>query len=156
MAIGTLHQKLFPLLLPFSLEMQGAVPTSVESATFEGTPAWAVNVRFDEGFFFGSPIMQTSWQVFAARDDGRYLGAEFQPPEELRVKVEAKGMRFQPLRFATTGGVRLPNHVLVDGIDALGRPTGHVRVTKIETAAAPWDLGLFVDPQVLARMQDED
>ena len=148
MAVGTIHQKLFPLLLPFSIAMGGVHVNKVVPSTFEDQPVWLLTVVFDRNFFV-SPSMNTEWLLTVRRSDHTLVAAEFLPPVEFR-KVTTEGVRYRYLRHATIDGVRLPTQVLLDGIDFDRVENGHVRVTKIKPSIrGPFDPELFVDPRKL-------
>jgi len=152
MAVGTIHQKLFPLLLPFSLAMEGVHVNEVVAATFEDQPVWQLTVVFDR-MFFVSPSMNTDWLLTVRRSDNMLLSAEFLPPVEFR-KVSTEGVRYRYLQHATLEGVRLPAQVLLDGIDFDRVENGHVRVTKIKSSVyGPFDAELFVDPRRLELLE---
>jgi hypothetical protein len=148
MAVGTIHQKIFPLLLPFSLAMEGAHVNEVVAATFEDQPVWQLTVVFDR-LFFVSPSMNTDWRLTVRRSDHTLLAAEFLPPIEFR-KVTTEGVRYRYLQHAAIDEVRLPTQILLDGIDFDRIENGHVRVTKIKPSKrGPFDPELFVDPRRL-------
>jgi hypothetical protein len=146
MALATLNQRLFPLLLPFTATMEGVRLGAVNETSFEGEPAWRVAVRFQENFFI-APSMATTWYLYIRKADGSLLAAEFLPPPEVR-DVRDEGIRYRVLKQAPIGaGVKLPVQVLLDGIDLNGSPTGHVRVTKMQvTVRGPYDPTLFLHP----------
>ncbi len=148
MAVGTIHQKIFPLLLPFSLALEGAHVNEVVAATFEDQPVWQLTVVFDR-LFFVSPSMNTDWRLTVRRSDHTLLAAEFLPPIEFR-KVTTEGVRYRYLQQAPIDGVRLPTQILLDGIDFDRIENGHVRVTKMKSSIrGPFDPELFVDPRRL-------
>jgi len=146
MAIGTLNQRLFPLLLPFTATMKGVRLGTVYETSFEGQPAWRIAVTFEENFFI-TPSMAATWYFHIRKDNGALLAAEFLPPPGVR-DVRSEGIRYRVLKQAPIGsGVQLPVQVLLDGIDLNGSPTGHVRVTKMQvTVRGPYDQKLFLHP----------
>lgn len=155
MAAGTIHQTLFPLLMPFSLQMDGVTLGSVTKGSFDGTPVWIVEVGF-ESDFFAAPSMVTTWSVFIGQEDDKVLGAEHLPDEEYRAILD-EGMRFRYLKRSNVDGVELPSQVLIDGIDFNGAENGHVRVTKINaTTAGPFDLSLFIEPSKAEQLDAGD
>lgn len=153
MAQATLNQRLFPLLLPFTLAMDGVRLGDVFETSFEGVPAWRVAVTFPRNFFI-TPSMETSWYLHVRQDDGSLIAAEFMPPEDIR-QVAAEGVRYRALKHATLGsGVQVPVQLLLDGIDAYGSPNGHVRVTKLQVRVrGPFDPTLFLHPDRLAAIE---
>ena len=154
MAVGTLNQRLFPLLLPFTATMDGVQLGAVNETSFEGQPAWRVAVTFPQGFFI-APSMATTWHLHIRKDTGALLAAEFLPPPAVR-DVRSEGIRYRVLKQATIGsGAQVPVQVLLDGIDLNGSPTGHVRVTKMQvTVRGPFDPSLFLHPRELEALED--
>ena len=154
MAVGTLNQRLFPLLLPFTATMDGVRFGAVNETSFEGQPAWRVAVTFPDDFFI-APSMATTWYLHIHKNDGSLLGAEFLPPPSVR-EVSSEGIRYRVLKQATIGsGAKLPVQVLLDGIDLDGSPTGHVRVTKMQvTVRGPYEPTLFLHPLELRALED--
>jgi len=151
MAAGTIRQTLVPLLLPFSLQMEGIRLGMATEGTFDGTPAWVIDATF-ENDFFAAPSMVTTWFIFIDRKTNLVLGAEYLPTDEFRV-IQAEGIRYRYLKRQTVGGINLAAQVLLDGIDFNGAENGHVRVTKISTTlAGPLDLSIFVSPAERERM----
>jgi hypothetical protein len=145
MAAGTIRQTLFPLLMPFSLGMPGVTLGAVTEGSFDGTPAWVLEIGF-EADFFAAPSMVTTWKVFIDRANDLVLGAEYLPAPDLRA-VRTEGVRYRILQRQEVDGVSLATQVLLDGIDLEGVPNGHVRVTKLSyLSAGPLDLSLFIDP----------
>ena len=155
MAGGTIRQALFPLLMPFSLKMQGVVLGAVTPAAFDGTPAWRVDVNFDTNFF-AAPAMITTWHVFISRENHLVLGAEYLPIEEFLAVVD-EGIRYRYLKRQDVDGINLAAQVLLDGIDVNGAENGHVRVTKLAAETiGPLDLSLFISPDKAAKMEAEE
>jgi len=155
MAAGNIRQTIFPLMLPFSLRMDGVMLGLVTEGSFDGTPAWVIEINFTPDFFT-APSMLTTWRVFIGRADNLVLGAEFLPPEEFRA-VTDEGIRYRILKRQDVDGINLPAQVLLDGIDLTGVENGHVRVTKITTqTVGPLDLGLFINPEDAARLDSGD
>ncbi|HOC43304.1 MAG TPA: hypothetical protein PKJ99_09875 [Thermoanaerobaculales bacterium] len=154
MAVGTLNQRLFPLLLPFTATMEGVRLGAVNETSFEGVPAWRVAVSFPEGFFI-APSMSTTWYLHIRKDSGALLAAEFLPPPSVR-EVRSEGIRYRVLKHGAIGaGTQLPVQVLLDGIDLNGSPTGHVRITKMQvTVRGPFDPSLFLHPLELQALED--
>ena len=153
MALATLNQRLFPLLLPFTLAMDGVRLGEVAETSFEGEPAWRMAVTFSDNFFV-TPSMATTWYVHVAKSDGRLLAAEFFPPPGVR-QVRSEGIRYRVLKRTTIGAnAQLPVQVLLDGIDVNGAPTGHVRVTKMQVRLrGPFDPTLFLNPLQLEAIE---
>lgn len=156
MAAGTIRQTLFPLLLPFSLRMDGVrLGPAVTETVFDGAAAWVVTTDFDPDFF-AAPSMLTTWRIFIDKDSFRVLGAEFLPAADFR-SVRNEGIRYRVLKRQNVDGIELPAQILLDGIDLDGVENGHVRVTKIDTTTAgPLDLGLFIHPDERDRLDAGD
>jgi hypothetical protein len=154
MVRGTLNQRLFPLLLPFTLAMDEVTLSNPQQSNFEGEPAWRVAVDFPKNFFI-APSMNTTWYLYVRKADFTMLGVEFIPPPEVRA-VRSEGIRYRPLKWVSLGsGAQLPAQVLLDGIDIHGAPTGHVRVTNLGiTVQGGYDPTLFIDPDRLQQIED--
>jgi len=153
MAKGTLNQRLFPILLPFSLTMDGVTLSDPVETNFEGEAVWRIAVDFPEAFFV-APSMTTTWYVHIRRSDHQVLGIEFLPPPEVR-QVRSEGVRYRILKRATLGtSVQLPIQILLDGIDLNGAPTGHVRVTRARaTIRGLYEPALFLHPMQLEEIE---
>jgi hypothetical protein len=148
MAAGTIRQSLFPLLLPFSLRLEGVNLGPVSHGSFDGTSAWILQVNFGPNFF-ASPIMATTWRIFIDRETHLVLGAEFLPPIEYQ-KVANEGVRYRFLKHEAIDGLVFPIHILLDGIDLNGIENGHVRVTKLSfSSIETFDPTVFMRPDLL-------
>ena len=153
MANGALNQRLFPLLLPFSLKMDGVRITGVEETSWEGRDAWVLTLPFIKGFFT-SPVLNTTWHLIVARDDASILAVEFVPSAEF-LKVETEGIRYRILKYQDVEGAQVPAWFLLDGISVDRRESGHVRVTKIKTLVrGPWEPALFMHPKRLEAFEE--
>ncbi len=154
MARGTLNQTFFPVLLPYSLKMDGVWVKEVGEIEWEGRPAWTLFIPFAKGFFV-SPVLTTTWRVVVDKEDFSILGADFLPPMDLR-DVQFMGIRYRILKYDDVAGARIPSQVLAVGINLEGFESGATRVTKIEpTAYGPWEAGLFVNPLRLEALESE-
>jgi hypothetical protein len=153
-ALAALNMRLVPLLLPFTLTMDGIRFGEIHETSFEGEPAWRVALSFPHGFFL-SPSMDTTWYLHVRKSDSALLAAEFYPPKDIR-QIRSEGVRYRVLKQTTIGsGVRLPAQVLLDGIDLNGSPTGHVRVTKMQIRVrGPFEPALFLDPTQLKAIEE--
>jgi hypothetical protein len=152
MATGTIHQKLFPLLLPFSLDMTGVRLGDVTEEDFEGDPAWRIEVSFDDDFF-ASPVMVTTWDLLVRRTDHQLLIAEFLPKPEFR-NQQLEGVRYRPLTHTDVEGVRLFEQLLVEGLDLNRIENGHVRVVKMKPSVrGPYEPTLFLNPEDLEDLE---
>ncbi len=153
MARGTVNQKLFPLLLPFSLTMDGVVLREISASSFEGTPTWRATVVLPAGFMT-SPSMGAPWRLEVARDSGRLLAAEVLPPDSMR-EVAGEGLRYQTIGWKEVDGAKVPSKVLLEGIDFNRNPNGHVRITTISSEVrGAFDPRLFVNPSRLEDIEE--
>jgi hypothetical protein len=154
MVRATLNQRLFPLLLPYTLDMDGITLSNPTSSNFEGEPAWRVAVDFPDDFFV-APSMATTWYLHVRKSDFKALGVEFIPPQEVRT-VRSEGIRYRPLKWMSLGsGVQIPVQVLLDGIDVNGAATGHVRVTRMGVKVrGAYEPALFIDPIRLQQIEE--
>lgn len=156
MAVGTIREKLFPLLLPFSLEMDGVTPREVTEEVFGGEPAWRVRLELSD-FFFGSPFMnKVPWDLIVRRGDLKLLALEYEPPLQFRA-VQNEGVRYRVLTDAEIGGVLLPKQLLLVGITLGDRAeNGHVQVVKSAAEVrGPYEPALFLDPERLEALEDD-
>jgi len=154
MALATLDQRLFPLLLPFTLAMEGVRMSDPKETSFEGIPSWRIAVDFPQGFFV-VPSMMTTWYLHVRRSDHTVLAIEFIPPPGVR-EVSSEGIRYRYLKRANLGSsIQLPVQVLLDGIDLNGAPTGHVRVTRMRiTIRGAYEPALFLHPVRLQAIEE--
>lgn len=154
MAARTLNQSLFPLLLPYSLRMEGVWLKEVAETTWEGRPAWALLIPFAKGFFV-SPVLTTTWRVVVARDDASILAVDFLPSAEYR-DVQPMGMRYRILKHDDVNGARVPSQIVAVGMNFEGRESGATRLTRITpTVHGPWDPRLFINPQRLEALEED-
>ncbi len=154
MARKTLNQTVFPLLMPFSLEMEGVGIIEARESTLEGRDVWVLAIPFSKGFFL-SPVLTTTWLMVVAQDDYSILGYEFVPPVEYR-KVSPVGVRYRILKHHEIEGVKIAEQILSVGIDPQGQESGLTRVTKIESSARFWEPALFLSPAELAALEEEE
>jgi len=154
MARGTLNQAAFPLLLPFSLRMEGVWVKEVGEIEWDGRDAWVLSLPFAKGFFT-SAIMTTTWAVVVAKDDYSILAVNFVPSPEYR-KVQKEGIRYRILKTTDLNGVQIPAQLLLVGVNPQGQESGHVRVTKIRASVrGPWEPTLFMNPRKLEELEEE-
>jgi hypothetical protein len=147
MAKTTLNQALFPIMLPFTVRMEGVWAKDKKEIVWEeGREAWSLALPFAKGFFV-SPVLTTTWSLVVAKDDYSLLAASFVPPVEYR-KVEMKGIRYRVLKTEDVEDVQIPTQILSIGINVDGYESGHVRVTKIKPSVhGPSDPTLFRSPE---------
>lgn len=154
MARGTVDQKLFPLLLPFSLTMEGVALRDISASSFEGTPSWRATVVLPTGFMASPSMGGAPWRLEVARDGGRLLAAEVLPPDNMR-QVAGEGLRYQAIGWQEIGAAKVPSKVLLEGIDFNRNRNGHVRITTIESKVrGPFDPTLFVNPSRLEDIEE--
>ena len=146
MAKTTLNQSLFPIMLPFTVKMEGVWVKEAKEIQWDGREAWSLAVPFAKGFFV-SHVLTTTWSLVVAKDDNSLLAATFVPPVEYR-KVERKGIRYRTLKTEDIEDAQIPTQILSIGINVNGMESGHVRVTKIKPSVyGPSDPTLFRSPQ---------
>ncbi len=153
MAERALNQTLFPLLLPYSLEMEGAWVKEIRETTLDGREVWLLALPFAKGFF-ASPVMTTTWLMVVAKDDYSILAYEFVPPVQYR-DVSPVGIRYRVLKRQELEGAQLAEQLLLVGINAAGIESGANRVTKIKASTVPWDVTLFLSPAQLDALEQE-
>jgi len=154
MARKRLNQTVFPLLLPFSLKMNGVWARDVREMTWEDREVWVLTLPFSKGFFV-NPILETYWFVVVAKDDYSILAAEFIPPVQYR-KASPEGVRYRILTTEDLSGARVPTQVLAIGIDVTNVESGHHRLTKIKPSVNAWDPSLFLSPAQLEALEEDD
>ena len=154
MAKRTLNQTLFPLLLPYSLKMEGVWAKEVRETTLDDRKVWVVALPFAKGFF-SSPVLTTTWIMVVAQDDYSILSYEFMPPVQYR-DVSPTGIRYRVLKQQEVEGAMLAEQLLLIGIDGAGMESGANRVTKIKASTQPWDATLFLSPAELEALEQED
>ncbi|MCD4749114.1 MAG: hypothetical protein K8R59_07055 [Thermoanaerobaculales bacterium] len=147
MAPAMNHQKLFPLLLPFTLDMkQINFSKNVAETNFQGTAAWKFSVSLPK-LFFPTPMIAQIWEVFVDRKNLKNITARYFPVQEY-IEVQPEGMQFQPKKWTEINGVSLPTEVLVQGIDSKARVTGHtLQMSVAYSIVSDPDPTLFVAPQ---------
>ncbi|MCW8984932.1 MAG: hypothetical protein OQK55_06290, partial [Thermoanaerobaculales bacterium] len=144
----SLNQMLFPLLLPYSLQMEGVRAGEARDTTLEGRKVWAVTLPFTKGFF-NSPVLTTTWLMVVAQDDYSILSLDFVPPAQYR-DISAEGIRYRILKQQDVEGAKIAEQLLLVGISPAGQESGHVRVTRIKASVhGAWDPALFLSPAEL-------
>jgi len=156
MAVGFCHQRLFPLLLPFSLTMEGVTLSGPVASELQGIPTWLLIASFRPNFF-SSPVMNTTWKIHVSQKDHTVLSAEFVPPLEF-ASVAREGIRYRILGSQPVGGtIRLPTNILMEGIDSQGVATPHASIVKSVAAVhGPFDPTLFLSPKRLQEIEEGD
>jgi len=154
MAAGTLRQRLFPLLLPFSLQMEGVKPGEVIEDDFEGEPVWRLRLDFAQGFF-AAPLMEATWDLIVRRTDHEILAVQFHPPTTYR-EVQKEGVRYRALSHTELAGAKLPMQLLVSGMEPSGFENAHVRIVKLEwSSRGPYEPALFLHPKRLKDLEED-
>jgi hypothetical protein len=154
MAKGTIHNKLFPALLPFALAMAEINVMGAREGKFDNQDAYRIDLTFPPNFF-ASPVMNSVWSVFAAKKDYKFLAASFQPPKSL-AEAESEGIRYRYLKHTNIGTVRLPSQILMEGLFANGLENGHVRIINLKAEVRGWDATLFLDPEELEALDEQE
>jgi len=154
MAEKTLNQTVFPLLLPYSLKMEGVWVKEVRGTTLNGREVWILALPFAKGFF-SSPVLTTTWIMVVAQDDYSILSFEFVPPVQYR-DVSPMGIRYRILKQRELDGAKLAEQLLLIGINAAGMESGANRVTKIKSSVVPWDVTLFLSPAQIEGLEQDD
>lgn len=154
MARKILNQAVFPLLMPYSLKMDGVWVEAVMESTLDGRDVWVLAIPFSKGFFV-SPVLTTTWMMVVAQDDYSVLGFEFVPPVEYR-KVTPVGVRYRILKRQEVEGAKVAEQVLSVGISPQGQESGLVRVTRSKASARLWDPTLFLSPAQLEALEEEN
>jgi hypothetical protein len=155
MASRTLNQSLFPLLIPYSLEMEGVWLKEVAETTWEGREAWALLIPFAKGFFV-NPVLNTTWRVVVDKEDASILAADFVPSAEYR-DVQPMGVRYRYLKYEELDGARVPTRILAVGINFEGQESGATRVTRLSPSVyGPWNPRLFISPARLEALEGEE
>jgi hypothetical protein len=149
-----LNQTVFPLLMPFSLEMDGVWVDEVRESTLEGRAVWLLTIPFSKGFFL-SPILTTTWLMVVAQDDYSILGYEFIPPVEYR-KVSPVGVRYRIIKTREIDGAEIADQILSVGISPEGEESGLVRVTRSNPSIRRWEPALFLSPAQLEALEEDE
>jgi hypothetical protein len=148
-----LNQTAFPLLMPYSLKMNGVWVKEVRESTLEGRAVWMLAIPFSKGFFL-SPVLTTTWLMVVAQDDYSILGYEFVPPVEFQ-KVSPVGVRYRILKHREVEGAKIAEQILSIGISSQGEESGLVRVTKTKASVRRWEPALFLSPAQLEALEED-
>jgi hypothetical protein len=149
-----LNQTAFPLLLPYSLRMEGVWIKEVREAVVNEREVWVFTLPFAKGFF-GNPVMATTWILVVAKDDYSILSLEFAPAPAYR-DVSPVGVRYRVLKENDIDGAKVVEQLLAIGINSQFQESGANRVTKIKSSVrGPWDPSLFLSPSQLEKLEEE-
>lgn len=155
MVRGTINQKIFPILAPFSLASSEVELGATETTTWQGDDVQRVEVVLPSGFF-ASPVMNTTWYALVEPATHQIRALEYQPPRQFR-EAGAEGVRYIIQRREDLGGFTLPTRLFLEGLDPLGRPNGHTRtVTVTYSRDTRVPMQLFVNPEKLEAFESGD
>lgn len=154
-ATKSLNQMAFPLLMPYSLEMDGVWVKEVrEHVTDDGREAWVLGIPFSKGFFM-SPVLATTWVLVVAKDDYSILSLEFAPAPAYQ-DVSPVGIRYRILKQKDLGGASVIEQLLAVGINSQYLESGSTRVTKIKSSVrTSRDLTLFLSPAQIEAFEED-
>jgi len=154
MASLTLYQTVFPLLLPYSLQMEGVWLKEVRETTLNGRDVWVISLPFSKGFFV-NPVMETTWVMVVAKDDYSIQSLEFAPAPAF-ADVSPVGVRYRILKREEIDGATVVEQVLATGINSQYQESGANRVTRMVVKVRPWDPTLFLNPAQLEALEKDD
>lgn len=154
MAKLTTNQSLFPLLLPYSLQMEGVWLDKVYETTLDERDVWVISMPFAKGFF-SNPVMETTWVLVVAQDDYSIVSLEFAPSPAF-ADVAPVGVRYRILKQKDLEGALVAEQVLAIGINSQHQESGANRITRIVPKVRPWDATLFLSPKQLEELEEED
>jgi hypothetical protein len=149
----TINQSLFPLLLPYSLQMEGVWLKEVRETTLDGRDVWVISMPFAKGFF-ANPVMDTTWILVVAKDDYSIVSLDFAPSPAL-ADVAPVGVRYRILKRKEMEGAKVAEQVLAIGINSQYQESGANRITKITPQVRPWDPTLFLSPAQLEALEED-
>lgn len=156
MAPKIIRKKVMPWLLPFTLSLNGVYfPKQASETTFEGKPAQEA-VFTVPSTFFDTPLMNTNWTVYLAKDDHRLLAAEFLPTKGYEA-AKNEGMHYRLNATTKLKGVRIPSVIEVTGIDAEGKKTQTRRTITIKTSIVnDPSPALFLHPDKVRAFEEDE
>ena len=154
MARLTINQSVFPLLLPYSLQMEGVWLKEVREAQLDGRDVWVISMPFSKGFF-ANPVMETTWILVVAKDDYSIQSLEFAPAPAF-ADVSPVGVRYRILKQKDFDDATVIEQILAIGINSQYQEYGANRVTKIASKARAWDPTLFLSPAQLEALEKDD
>jgi len=154
MARVILNQSVFPLLLPYSLQMEGVWLHEVHETQIDGRDLWVIVIPFAKGFF-KNPVMASIWILAVAKDDYSLQSLEFAPAPDLQ-DVSPVGVRYRILKQKEIDGATVAEQILATGINSQYQESGANRVTKIASKVQPWDPTLFLSPAQLEALEEDD
>jgi hypothetical protein len=150
----TINQSVFPLLLPYSLQMEGVWLKEIRETQLDGRDVWVISLPFSKGFFV-NPVMETTWILVVAKDDYSILSLEFAPAPRF-ADVSPVGVRYRILKQREIDGATIIEQLLATGIDSQYQESGANRVTRIASKARAWDPTLFLNSAQLEALEKDD
>ena len=154
MARLTINQSIFPLLLPYSLKMEGVWLKDVREAQMDGRDVLVITLPFSKGFFV-NPVMETTWILVVAKDDYSVQSIEFAPAPSF-ADVSPVGVRYRILKQNEIDGATIVEQTLATGINSQYQESGANRVTRTVLKTRPWDPTLFLSPAQLEALEEDD
>jgi len=154
MATLTINQSAFPLLLPYSLQMEGVWLKETYETQLNGRDVWVIAIPFAKGFF-ANPVLETTWILVVAKDDYSIQSLEFAPAPAY-ADVSPVGVRYRILKQKEIDGAMVVEQLLAVGINSQYQESGANRVTRIASKVRPWDPTLFLSPAQLEALEEDD
>ncbi len=154
MARLTINQSVFPVLLPYSLQMEGVWLKEVRETELDGRGVWVIAIPFAKGFF-ANPVLETTWILVVAKDDYSIQSLEFAPAPAY-ADVSPVGVRYRILKQKDLDGAKVVEQLLAIGINSQYQESGANRVTKIASKVRGWDPTLFLSPAQLEALEEDD
>jgi hypothetical protein len=154
MARLTINQSVFPLLLPYSLQMEGVWLKEIYETQLNGRDVWVIAIPFSKGFF-ANPVLETTWILAVAKDDFSIQSLEFAPAPAY-ADVSPVGVKYKILKQKEIDGATVVEQMLAIGINSQYQEYGANRVTKIASKVQPWDPTLFLSPAQLEALEEDD
>ena len=153
-ALGFNRERLLPLLLPFSLNLEGVnLGDTVDETVFAKKSVLNFSFTVPE-MYFASPLMGLSWDIVVDSSDHRIVAARFLPVEGFK-EAENEGLQIQVTETADINGVSLPSRVVMKGINHYGQPTGMEREVTIKTTVLlEPNPSLFIRPDKLEALEE--
>jgi len=154
-APGTCRQTLLPILLPFSLKMDGVKFTPPLPGTFQGLKSHRTIMKTEE-FFFQAPEIPRAWEIFLPEDTSKAVTARYRPAEEF-LQAFPEGKQYQVIDRVSVGGVLLPSKIEVLGVDTSGTTTRIFEKISVKyTVLKAPDPALFLSPELRAKIENGD
>jgi hypothetical protein len=154
-APGFNHERILPLLLPFSLNLEGVLfGGSVDEVVFAKKPVLKLSFTVPE-MFFASPLMGLQWDVLVDPADHHLVAARFLPVEGF-AEAKNEGLQIEIAETQSLGGVSIPKRVTMKGINSWGQATGMEReITITASVLDEPSPALFIRPDKLEAMEGD-